>query len=233
MPAPGRWSKRTRNVMWGSVLIPSYGRSSRFGHEADHLIAPPTGPERAEDQCFGWSAWVWSPPPESNRRPHPYHGTTGNRCAEGRFPRPSPTVGAKVIGSPSAKLCVLFQTMRWSSLTQATIPARDHKPGRLPTHPGIYLHSRPYHHATSHLHQHGSPTPTNPPHPPSLITVPGPSNFQEGSTTKRPPPWCSLTQAPCRAGGERCPRTRRSWPRRRQARCLAARRRPSLNRGPC
>src|ERR671915_5103 len=35
MPAPDRWSKRTRNVMWGSVLIPSYGRSSRFGHEAD------------------------------------------------------------------------------------------------------------------------------------------------------------------------------------------------------
>jgi hypothetical protein len=44
MPAPGRWSKRTRNVMQGSVLIPSYGRFSRFGHEADQLIAPPTDP---------------------------------------------------------------------------------------------------------------------------------------------------------------------------------------------
>src|SRR5215207_8162918 len=42
MLAPGRWSKRTRKVMQGSVLIPSYGRSSRFGHEVDHLIAPPT-----------------------------------------------------------------------------------------------------------------------------------------------------------------------------------------------
>src|SRR5215216_19890 len=42
MLAPGRWSKRTRKVMQGSVLIPSYGRSSRFGQEADHLIAPPT-----------------------------------------------------------------------------------------------------------------------------------------------------------------------------------------------
>src|SRR4029453_14398717 len=41
MPAPGRWSKTTRNVMRGSVLIPSHGRSSRFGHEADHLITPP------------------------------------------------------------------------------------------------------------------------------------------------------------------------------------------------
>jgi hypothetical protein len=47
------------------------------------------------------------PPPKSNRRPHPYHGSTGNRCAEPRFPRSRPTVGAKVIGSRWAKLCVL------------------------------------------------------------------------------------------------------------------------------
>jgi hypothetical protein len=47
------------------------------------------------------------PPPESNRRPHPYHGTTGNRCAVRRFPRSRATVGAKVIGSLSAKLCAL------------------------------------------------------------------------------------------------------------------------------
>jgi hypothetical protein len=40
--AAGRWSKRTRNAMQGSVLIPSHGRSSRFGHQADHLITPPT-----------------------------------------------------------------------------------------------------------------------------------------------------------------------------------------------
>jgi hypothetical protein len=48
---------------------------------------------------------VWSPPPASNRRPQPYHGTTRNRCAERRFPRSRTTVGAKVIGSLSAKLC--------------------------------------------------------------------------------------------------------------------------------
>jgi hypothetical protein len=47
------------------------------------------------------------PPPESNRRPHPYHGTTRNRCAERRFPSSRPTVEAEVIGSLSAKLCVL------------------------------------------------------------------------------------------------------------------------------
>src|SRR5918994_7097301 len=58
----------------------------------------------------------WSPPPESNRRPHPYHGTTRNRCADRRFPRSRPTVGAEVIGSLSAKVCVLLQATnnrRW------------------------------------------------------------------------------------------------------------------------
>jgi hypothetical protein len=68
-------------------------------------IARSTGPRRAADQRFRWSAYIWSPPPESNRRPHPYHGTTGNRCADRRFPRSRPTVRAKVMGSPSVKLC--------------------------------------------------------------------------------------------------------------------------------
>jgi hypothetical protein len=36
-------------------------------------IARSTGPRRGTDQRFRWSVWVWSPPPESNRRPHPYH----------------------------------------------------------------------------------------------------------------------------------------------------------------
>jgi hypothetical protein len=51
---------------------------------------------------------VVSPPPESNRRPHPYHGTTGNRCVDRRYRRWRATVGAKVIGSLSAKLCALL-----------------------------------------------------------------------------------------------------------------------------
>jgi hypothetical protein len=32
---------------------------------------------RHDDQRFRWSEPMWSPPPESNRRPHPYHGTPG------------------------------------------------------------------------------------------------------------------------------------------------------------
>jgi hypothetical protein len=68
--------------------------------------------QRQDDQHFGWSSAWWSPPPESNRRPHPDPGTTRHRCADDRFPRSRPTVGAKVIGSLSAKLCALFQAMR-------------------------------------------------------------------------------------------------------------------------
>jgi hypothetical protein len=73
------------------------------------------------DQPFRWSEPVWSPPPESNRRPHPYHGTTRNRCADRRCPSSRPTVRAEVIGSPSAQLCGQFRFIRvqrfsgWSS----------------------------------------------------------------------------------------------------------------------
>jgi len=42
LQAAGRREPET--LCRGSVLIPSYGHSSRFGHEADHLIAPPTDP---------------------------------------------------------------------------------------------------------------------------------------------------------------------------------------------
>src|SRR4029453_14946218 len=128
MPAPGRWSKRTGNVMWGSVLIPSYGRSSRFGHEADHLIVPPTGPERDDDQRLRWSSAWWSPPPETNRRTHTFHGNTRNPCADRRFPRSRPTVEAKVIGSLSPKLCVLVQNALIASGASHN-PAGDHAPG--------------------------------------------------------------------------------------------------------
>ena len=49
-----RPSRRTRNVVQGSVLIPSHGRSSRFGHEADELIARRTGPNaKITSVCAG------------------------------------------------------------------------------------------------------------------------------------------------------------------------------------
>ena len=103
-----RTSKRTRIGMQVSALILTCGRSTLFGHEPDHLTAARTGPEREDDQRLRWSSAWWSPPPESNRRPHPYHGTTRNRCAKRRFPGSRPTVRVEVIGSLSAKLCALL-----------------------------------------------------------------------------------------------------------------------------
>ena len=91
-----RSKERTRGASGGLVYEPK-----RQTREVSFTRSAPrsTPPERQEDQRFSsnsaapeddqrfhWSALVWSPPPESNRRPHPYHGTTRNRCAEPRFP---------------------------------------------------------------------------------------------------------------------------------------------------
>ena len=69
------------------------------------------------------------PPAGIEPATHPYHGTTRNRCADHRIPRSRPTVGAKVIGSPSVKLCVLFKPCadrRWSKPSSLPI---DRSPG--------------------------------------------------------------------------------------------------------
>ena len=70
------------------------------------MCSPPSrsGSVRQDAQRFRWSSTRWSPPPESNRRPHPYHGTTGNRCADWRSPRSRSTVRVKVIGSAPTQL---------------------------------------------------------------------------------------------------------------------------------
>jgi hypothetical protein len=96
-----------------------------------------TAPD-GDRQRFRWSAFVWSPPPESNRRPHPYHGTTGNRCADHRLPGSRPTVGAKVIGSLSAKLCALPQAMHWPSRRSHKSRSRPRAQHLFPLNPGIY-----------------------------------------------------------------------------------------------
>jgi hypothetical protein len=90
--------------MQGSVLFPSYGRSSRFGHEADHLIAAPSGPEREDDQRLRWSVPMWSPPPESNRRPHPYHVSPAYRHAVLRLRRSCSSVTGTVMWWPLSSI---------------------------------------------------------------------------------------------------------------------------------
>jgi hypothetical protein len=91
--------------------------------------------ERQGNQRFCWSEPMWSPPPESNRRPHPYHGTTRNRCAERPFPRSRPTVGAEVIGSLSAKLCALLKPCT-GRLGAVTNPLETTSPAPVPVNPG-------------------------------------------------------------------------------------------------
>jgi hypothetical protein len=45
------------------------------GNESDPDLENKVG------QGFNWSEAWWSPPPESNRRPHPYHGSADKRRA--------------------------------------------------------------------------------------------------------------------------------------------------------
>jgi hypothetical protein len=52
------------------------------------------------DQRLCWSAGVWSPPPESNRRPHPYHVSPAHRHATRHLRSSLPSVGGAVMGWP-------------------------------------------------------------------------------------------------------------------------------------
>src|SRR5215207_11124949 len=56
----------------------------------------PNQEEKVADQPLRWSSAWWSPPPESNRRPHPYHEPCTHRCAAQRLPRSLATVEAKL-----------------------------------------------------------------------------------------------------------------------------------------
>jgi len=92
----GMGSSRTRTVDQGSALHPA--------------CTCPTRPERQDDQhrpfnrppdtdltSVNAGQLGVEPPPESNRRPHPYHGSRRHRCAEQRFRRSLATVGRQVM----------------------------------------------------------------------------------------------------------------------------------------
>jgi hypothetical protein len=132
-----------RNVRQGKCS-PSGIRPIPTGPDTKRTSAPrPTGPEREDDQRLRWSSPWWSPPPESNRRPHPYHGTTRNRCADRRFPRSPVTVEAKGKRSLNAHGCVLSIRCRLvkcpvhcpSPMTHQLLCLRNGRGGHNPARP--------------------------------------------------------------------------------------------------
>jgi hypothetical protein len=62
-------------------------------------------PKRSDERLRWPKAilWAWE---DLNLRPHPYQLNAGNRCADRRFPRSRLTVGAKVMRSIRAQVCV-------------------------------------------------------------------------------------------------------------------------------
>jgi hypothetical protein len=82
---------------------------------------------------------VWGGAPRRNRtgRPHPYHETTRNRCADRRNRRSRLTVGAEVIGSPWAKLCAHFPITLFASAKLQ--PAHRTVSGSLSSRSALYF----------------------------------------------------------------------------------------------
>jgi hypothetical protein len=123
---------------------------------------------------------VWGGAPAgSNRRPHPYHGTTGNRCVDRHLPRSRSTVGAKVMGSASTQVCVhsLQQSSeQWGwGATASPRRRRPHGP------PAVNLHPRGWDPASRpHADEGQGPRRRQGPHPvlhverPAIDTAGGP-----------------------------------------------------------
>src|SRR4029434_2142595 len=60
----------------GRVSWPDRSAAARRSRDGASFryAASRNGPKRGTGQRLRWAVSVWSPPPESNRRPHPYHG---------------------------------------------------------------------------------------------------------------------------------------------------------------
>ena len=86
---PRNVSLRLRTTFSGKFL--ANGGPEPLGRETGRVDHPP------------WPAGsAWSPPPESNRRPHPYHGSAAERPASRRLRSSQRTVDAAVMGSVPA-----------------------------------------------------------------------------------------------------------------------------------
>jgi hypothetical protein len=96
------------------------------------------GIRTATYQCLRWSERVWSPPPESNRRPHPYHESRAHRCADQRFCRSRPTVDRQVMCSTRAGCSRSSPASYAATLVQAGAGQRE---ARLAVGPSPRVHA--------------------------------------------------------------------------------------------
>jgi hypothetical protein len=83
-----------------SRAIPPYRPRTLTAHPNAYVVGP-DDPETRTDQRLRWSEPMWSPPPESNRRRHPYHVSPAHRHATLRLRRSPRTVRGAVMGWPA------------------------------------------------------------------------------------------------------------------------------------
>jgi hypothetical protein len=88
----GQWCVQARN-------------RSRAQTSSQTGMRPPPEPED-EQEAFPLVMGLWWACQDLNLGPHPYQLNAGNRCADGRFRRSRPTVGAEVIRSIDVQVCV-------------------------------------------------------------------------------------------------------------------------------
>jgi len=87
-----------QQIGWSKACEQSRLRSNRRSRPNPYMPGA-EGQKSTVDRRFGWSDPMWSPPPESNRRPHPYHGSAAKRRAMPHLRRSTDTVDVTVMGS--------------------------------------------------------------------------------------------------------------------------------------
>jgi hypothetical protein len=95
-------------------------------------------PERDDGQHLRWSEPMWSPPPESNRRPHPYHGTTGEPLCGSSFSQVAPDRRGQSYRFSFGEVMRSLQAMHWSSRRSHKSRQRPRAQHLFPLNLGIY-----------------------------------------------------------------------------------------------
>src|SRR5918992_3618255 len=115
-----------------SVLLSCLAQSGRSGNSPDRRATRRSDPRREDDQRLRWSSACWSPPPESNRRPHPYHGSAAkrraNRCSRSSYD----TVDAPVMCSVAFRRGGSARSLRARSPDAASVILHSMTPTGFP-----------------------------------------------------------------------------------------------------